>query len=97
MLLFETALLLVLACGKQVGDVQALSVNSAYIEFMADDWLTPRRGYTPKVLSTTFRAQVTTLQAFKPTQPRRESPIVFTWRGFYMSAYMSAFDAMSRD
>ncbi len=66
---FKTALLLALACGKGVGDLHALSTNTAFMEFSKDDCmvrLQPRRGYVPKVLSTSFRAQAITLQAFAP-------------------------------
>ncbi len=54
----KTALLLALASVKQVGDLQALSVNSACLEFGPNDSkvvLKPRLGYVPKVLSTLFR------------------------------------------
>jgi hypothetical protein len=66
---FKTALLLALACGKRVGDLQALSVNSACMQFGPGDCmvrLLPKRGYSPKVLSTPFRAQVITIPAFCP-------------------------------
>ncbi|KAL0166426.1 hypothetical protein M9458_038270, partial [Cirrhinus mrigala] len=66
---FKTALLLALACGKRVGDLHALSTNTACMEFGKDDCmvrLQPKRGYVPKVLSTSFKAQVITLQAFAP-------------------------------
>ncbi|KAI2658175.1 Transposon Tf2-8 polyprotein [Labeo rohita] len=64
---FKTALLLALACGKRVGDLHALSTNTACMEFGKDDCmvrLQPKRGYVPKVLSTSFKAQVIALQAF---------------------------------
>lgn len=66
---FKTALLLALACGKRVGDLHALSMNTACMEFGKNDCivrLQPRRGNLPKVLSILFRAQVITLQAFAP-------------------------------
>ncbi len=69
MLSFKTALLLALACGKRVGDLHALSMNTACMEFGKNDCivrLQPRRGNLPKVLSILFRAQVITLQAFAP-------------------------------
>lgn len=68
---FKTALLLALACGKRVGDLHALSVNSACMQFGPDDCmvrLLPKRGYSPKVLSTPFRAQIVTIQAFCPEE-----------------------------
>ncbi len=57
----KTTLLLALALVKQVGDLQALSVNPACLEFGPNDSkviLKPTLGYVPKVLSTPFRAQV---------------------------------------
>ncbi len=57
----KTALLLALASVKRVGDLQALSVNPASLEFGPNDSkavLKPRLGYVPKVLSTPFRTQV---------------------------------------
>ncbi len=68
-LLLKTALLLALASVKRVGELQALSVNPACLEFGHKDSkvvLKPRLGYVPKVLSTPFRAQVMTLSAFLP-------------------------------
>ncbi len=62
-------LLLVLASVKLVGDLQALSVNPACLEFGPNDSkvvLKPRLAYVPKVLSTPFRTQVITLSAFPP-------------------------------
>ncbi len=47
-----------------VGDLQALSISPACLEFGPNDSkvvLKPRHGYVPKVLSTPFRAQVITL------------------------------------
>ncbi len=55
----KTTLLLALASVKRVGDLQALSVNAACLEFGANDYkviLKPRLGYVPKVLSTPFSA-----------------------------------------
>ncbi len=48
----------------RVGDLQALSINLACLEFGPNDSkvvLKPRLGYVPKVLSTPFRAQVIAL------------------------------------
>ncbi len=62
----KTALLLALASVKRVGDLQALSISPACLEFGPNDSkvvLKPRHGYIPKVLSTPFRAQVITLCA----------------------------------
>ncbi|KAL0146542.1 hypothetical protein M9458_058173 [Cirrhinus mrigala] len=73
---FKTALLLALACGNRVGDLHALSVSSACMQFGPNDCmvrLTPRPGYTPKVLSTPFRAQVITIQAFCSSEPDTEA------------------------
>lgn len=55
----KVPLLLALVCSKRVGDLQALSMSTACLEFSRNDCmvrLTPRRGYVPKVLSTSFRA-----------------------------------------
>ncbi len=59
----KTALLLALASVKR-GDLEALSVNPACLEFGPNDSkvvLRPRLGYVPKVFSTPFRAQVMAL------------------------------------
>lgn len=66
MLSLKVPRLLAMVCGKRVGDLQALSTSTACLEFGRNDCmvrLTPRRGY---VQSTSFRAQVITLQAFAP-------------------------------
>ncbi len=60
----KTALLLALASVKRVGDLQALSVNPAYLKFGPNDSkviLKPKLGYVPKVVSTPFRAPVIAL------------------------------------
>ncbi|KAI2661194.1 hypothetical protein H4Q32_006732 [Labeo rohita] len=62
----KTALLTALTSVKRVGDLQALSVNNACLEFGPADShvvLRPRAGYVPKVPTTPFRDQVVTLQA----------------------------------
>lgn len=62
-------LLLALACGKRVGNLQALSTSTACMECSKDDCmirLQARRGYVPKMLSMLFRAQVIMLHAFAP-------------------------------
>ncbi len=72
----KTALVLALASVKQVGDLQALPVNPASLEFGPNDSkvvLKPRLGYVPKVLSTPFRAQVIMLSAFLPPMVSQES------------------------
>ncbi len=71
----KTALLLALASVKRVGDLQALSIRPACLEFGPNDSkvvLKPRHGYVPKVLSTPFRAQVITLSALPPSEEDRE-------------------------
>lgn len=73
---FKTLLPLKLACGKRVGDLHALSINSAFMQFGPNDCmvrLTPRLSYTPKVLSTPFRAQVITIQEFCSSEPNTNS------------------------
>ncbi len=72
---FKTALLLALASVKRVGDLQALSVNPACLEFGPNDSkvvLKPRLGYVPKVLSTPFRAQVIALSVLSPSTDDQE-------------------------
>ncbi|KAI2644612.1 hypothetical protein H4Q32_030720 [Labeo rohita] len=62
----KTALLTALTSVKRVGDLQALSVNNACLEFGPADShvvLRPRPGYVPKVPTTPFRDQVVILQA----------------------------------
>ncbi|KAI2661120.1 ORF V: Enzymatic polyprotein [Labeo rohita] len=62
----KTALLTALTSVKRVGDLQALSINNACLEFGPADShvvLRPRPGYVPKVPTTPFRDQVVTLQA----------------------------------
>ncbi len=71
----KTALLLALASVKRVGDLQALSISPACLEFGPNDSkvvLKPRHGYVPKVLSTPFRAQVIALSALPPSEEDRE-------------------------
>ncbi len=71
----KTALLLALASVKRVGDLQALSISPACLEFGPNDSkvvLKPGHGYVPKVLSTPFRAQVITLSALPPSEEDRE-------------------------
>ncbi len=74
-LLLKTVLLLTLASVKRVGDLQALSISPACLEFGPNDSkvvLKPRHGYVPKVLSTPFRAQVITLSALPLSEEDRE-------------------------
>ncbi len=71
----KTALLLALTSVKRVGDLQALSISPACLEFGPNDSkvvLKPRHGYVPKVLSTPFRAQVITLSTLPPSEEDRE-------------------------
>ncbi len=68
-LTLKTALLLALASVKCMGDLQALSISCSYLEFGSNNSkivLKPRHGNIPKVLSTSFRAQVITLSALPP-------------------------------
>ncbi len=74
----KTALLLVLASVKRVGDLQALSIDDSCIESGPGDCrltLKPRKGYVPKVLSTPFKVQVITLSAFRPETPTGTEPL----------------------
>ncbi|XP_051977492.1 uncharacterized protein LOC127639481 [Xyrauchen texanus] len=63
-----TAMLLAL---KWVGDIQALLVESSWLEFgqgLSNATIKHKKGYVPKVLPMPFRAQIVHLQAF--TSPR---------------------------
>ncbi|XDV15909.1 hypothetical protein PO909_015850 [Leuciscus waleckii] len=65
-LTFKTVFLIALSSVKRVGDLHALSVNAACLEFGPNDSiviLKPRHGYVPKVMGTPFRAQVISLSA----------------------------------
>ncbi len=71
----KTTLLLVLVSVKQLGDLQALSINPACLEFRPNDSkvvLKPRPGYVPKALSTPFRAQVIALSVLPPSTGSQE-------------------------
>ncbi|XDV31836.1 hypothetical protein PO909_002785 [Leuciscus waleckii] len=62
----KTALLVALASFKRVGNLQAFSVDEAFLEFGPANShviLRPRPGYVPKVPTTPFRDQVVNLQA----------------------------------
>ncbi len=75
---FKMPLLLTSAFEKHVGNLKALSVNGACIQFGPGDCivtLTLRYGYIPKVLSAPFWAQVMTLQVASPIQLPERSPI----------------------
>ena len=65
-LTLKTVFLIALSSVKRVGDLHALSVNAACLEFGPNDSkviLRPRHGYVPKILGTPFRAQVISLSA----------------------------------
>lgn len=69
MLSFKTTLLLALACGKHVGDLEYLSVNPACLEVGWNDCavkIWTGCDYVPKVLTTPFKVQVITAQMFIP-------------------------------
>ncbi len=90
----KTALLVALASVKRVGDLQALSISPACMEFGPNDSkvaLKPRHGYVPKVLSTPFRAQLITLSALPPSEEDRELSLLCPVRAlkiyFERSAY----------
>ncbi len=70
----KTAQLLALASVKRVGDLQALSVNLACLEFGPENLnLKPRLGFISKVLSTPFRAQVIAHSVLSPPTGSQES------------------------
>ncbi|KAI2648125.1 ORF V: Enzymatic polyprotein [Labeo rohita] len=92
----KTALLTALTSVKRVGDLQALSVNNACLEFGPADShvvLRPRPGYVPKVPTTPFRDQkddpnltllcpVRALRIYlERTQPFRRSEQLFVCYG----------------
>ncbi len=82
----KTALLLALASVKRVGDLQALSISPACLEFGPNDSkvvLKPRHGYVPKVLSTPFRAQVITLSALPLSEEDRELSLLCPVRVYF--------------
>ncbi len=69
-LTLKVILLLAVDSFKCVGDLQAQSVcesGTAFAPGLVKAFLRPRRGYVPKVLSTSFRSQVVVLQAFSPS------------------------------
>ena len=62
----KTVFLIALSSVKRVGDLHALSVSPACLEFGPNDSkviLRPRHGYIPKAIGTPFRAQVMSLSA----------------------------------
>ena len=62
----KTVFLIALSSVKRVGDLHALSVSPACLEFGPNDSkviLRPRHGYIPKAIGTLFRAQVISLSA----------------------------------
>ncbi|XDV54920.1 hypothetical protein PO909_023109 [Leuciscus waleckii] len=67
-LTFKTVFLIALSSVKRVGDLHALSVNAACLEFGPNDSiviLKPRHGYVPKVVPSNV-ARPVVLQAFHP-------------------------------
>ncbi len=78
---------------KRVGDLQALSINLACLEFGPNDSkvvLEPRLGYVPKVLSTPFRAQVIALSALSPSTGSQELFLLFPVRALRVYIERSA-------
>ncbi|XP_039546711.1 ubiquitin carboxyl-terminal hydrolase 37-like [Pimephales promelas] len=72
---FKTVFLMALESVKHIGDLQALSISSACMEFGPNDSkviLKPRHGYVPKSLNTPYRAQVISLSAV-PVHNEEES------------------------
>ncbi|CAM4555573.1 unnamed protein product [Leuciscus chuanchicus] len=60
----KTVFLIALASVKRVGDLHALSVTPACLEFGPNEViLKPRHGYVPKAIGTPFRAQIISLSA----------------------------------
>jgi len=68
----KTALLLALVSIKRVGDLQALSVRPACLEFGPDDSkviLKPRHGYVPKAYNVTTCALHNHIHIYKKIHP----------------------------
>ncbi len=73
----KNVLLLALSSIKWVGDLQALSINPACLEFGPNDArvvLKARLGYVSKELSTPFRAQIIALSALPPRRVAGNCP-----------------------
>ncbi|XDV31026.1 hypothetical protein PO909_033803 [Leuciscus waleckii] len=87
---FKTVFLLALASVKRIGDLHALSVSAACMEFGPNDSkviLKPKHGYVPKSLNTPFRAQVISLSALPVPDEERDASLLCPVRA--LRAYVS--------
>ncbi|CAM4725520.1 unnamed protein product [Leuciscus chuanchicus] len=87
---FKTVFLLALASVKRIGDLHALSVSAACMEFGPNDSkviLKPKHGYVPKSLNTPFRAQVISLSALPVPDEEKDASILCPVRA--LRAYVS--------
>ena len=87
---FKTVFLMALASVKRIGDLHALSVSPACLEFGPNDSkviLKPRHGYVPKSLNTPFRAQVISLSALPGSSEEEDSSFLCPIRA--LRAYVS--------
>ncbi|XDV14461.1 hypothetical protein PO909_014706 [Leuciscus waleckii] len=87
---FKTVFLLALASVKRIGDLHALSVSAACMEFGPKDSkviLKPKHGYVPKSLNTAFRAQVISLSALSVPDEERDASLLCPVRA--LRAYVS--------
>ncbi|XDV26198.1 hypothetical protein PO909_029965, partial [Leuciscus waleckii] len=90
LLSLKTVFLLALASMKRIGDLQALSVSAACMEFGSNDSkviLKPKHGYVPKSLNTPFRAQVISLSALPVSE--EEGDVGFLCPVRALKAYVS--------
>ena len=82
--------LLALASVKRIGDLHALSVSAACMEFGPNDSrviLKPRHSYVPKSLNTPFRAQVVSLSALPVSEEEGDASFLCPVRA--LRAYVS--------
>ncbi|XDV29293.1 hypothetical protein PO909_032430 [Leuciscus waleckii] len=87
---FKTVFLLALASVKRIGDLHALSVSAACMEFGPNDSkviLKPKHGYVPKSLNTPFRAQVISLSALPVPDEEKDASLLCPVRA--LRAYVS--------
>ncbi|CAM4719244.1 unnamed protein product [Leuciscus chuanchicus] len=87
---FKTVFLMALASVKRIGDLHALSVSPACLEFGPNDSkviLKPKHGYVPKSLNTPFRAQVISLSALPGSSEEGDASFLCPIRA--LRAYVS--------
>lgn len=82
-LTLKAALLLALASVTQVGDLQALSVSPACLEFGPNDskfFLKSRHGYIPNLCSERSGEHIITLFVLPPSEDDQESNLLYPVR-----------------